>query len=88
MTRSVLTAAQRASSTAPTATVTNDAFALPAAAAPPTHSFEGTLALNGVATSGGFATVKDPYGYASTALLKHLPPFSDSWCRTAAISRQ
>jgi hypothetical protein len=74
--RSVLTAAQLTSTSAPGATVTNDAFALPAAAAPPAHTFEGTLTLNGVATSGGFTTLKDPYGYASTAALKHLPPFS------------
>ena len=76
VTRSVLTSAQLTSTSAPTATVTNDAFALPAAAAPPAHVFEGTLTLNGVATSGGFNTVKDPYGYAGTAALKHLPPFS------------
>lgn len=76
VTRTVLTAAQLASSSAPGATVTNDAFALPVAAAPPAHTFEGTLTLNGVATSGGFTTLKDPYGYASTAALKHLPPFS------------
>lgn len=76
VTRSVLTAAQLASDAAPTATVTNEAFALPAAAAKPRHTFEGTLTLNGVATSAGFTTVKDPYGYASAAALKHLPPFS------------
>ncbi len=76
VTRSVLTAAQLASASAPTATVTNDAFALPAAAAPPAHVLEGTLTLNGVATSGGFSALKDPYGYAGTAALKHLPPFS------------
>ncbi|MGH3705751.1 MAG: hypothetical protein ACRDT9_14045, partial [Agromyces sp.] len=76
VTRTVLTAAQLASSSAPGATVTNDAFAMPAAAAPPAHTFEGTLTLNGVATSGGFTALKDPYGYASTAALKHLPPFS------------
>ncbi|MGX5696784.1 hypothetical protein ACWKWP_11350 [Agromyces soli] len=76
VTRSVLTAAQLAATTAPAATVANDAFALPAAAAPPAHVFEGTLTLNGVATSGGFTALKDPYGYAGTAALKHLPPFS------------
>ena len=61
---------------APTATVTNDAFALPAAAATPHHTFEGTLTLNGVATSGGFTTVKDPYGATPVEARKHLPPFS------------
>lgn len=76
VTRTVLTSAQLASGTAPSAPVTNDAFALPAAAAPPAHSFEGTLTLDDVATTGAFTTLKDPYGYASMAALKHLPPFS------------
>ena len=42
----------------------------------PRDSFEGTLTLNGIATSGGFTTVKDPYGYATIEALKHLPTFS------------
>ena len=50
--RPVLTAAQLASSAAPTATVPNDAFALPAAAAKPLHTFEGTLTLKGSPTPG------------------------------------
>ncbi|MFF2276176.1 hypothetical protein [Agromyces sp. NPDC058126] len=74
--RTVLTAAQLAATTAPSATVANSAFALPSSAAAPTNSFEGTLALTGVATSGSFTTLKDTYGYAATAALKHLPPFS------------
>ncbi|GAA2907916.1 hypothetical protein JOD62_001289 [Microbacterium keratanolyticum] len=74
--RTVLTSAQLASGAAPAAPVSNDAFTLPANAAAPAHSFEGTLTLNGVAASGSFTTLKDPYGYASTAALKHLPPFS------------
>ncbi|MFJ8780936.1 hypothetical protein [Streptomyces sp. NPDC102476] len=73
--RSVLTAADLTSGAA-TGTVTDDAFALPAAAAAPTHTFEGTLTLNGVATAGGFRTIKDTYHYAATAALKHLPPVS------------
>lgn len=73
--RTLLTAAQLTSGTS-TATVSNGAFALPAAAAAPTHSFEGTLTLNGVATAGGFTTVKDPYGYATVEAVKHLPPMS------------
>ncbi|MFF2494884.1 hypothetical protein [Agromyces sp. NPDC058064] len=72
----MLTAAQLTSTTAPAATVANSAFALPTAAAPPTNAFEGTLTLNGVATAGGFTALKDPYGYAGTEALKHLPPFS------------
>ncbi|MFI0163502.1 hypothetical protein [Streptomyces sp. NPDC017095] len=73
--RSVLTAATLAGGVA-TGTVTNDAFALPAAAAAPTHAFEGTLTLRGVARAGGFRTIKDTYGYAATAALRHLPPVS------------
>lgn len=74
--RSVLTAEQLASATDPPTTVVNSAFELPAAAAPPAHSFEGTLALNDVATSGSFTIVKDPYDYALLPAIKHLPPFS------------
>ncbi|MEV5795689.1 hypothetical protein [Streptomyces sp. NPDC052192] len=75
VTRSVLTAADLTRGAA-TGTVTDNAFALPAAAAAPTHAFEGTLTLKGVATTGGFKTIKDPYTYAATAALKHLPPVS------------
>ncbi|WP_329500399.1 hypothetical protein [Kitasatospora herbaricolor] len=75
VTRSVLTAADLTSGAA-TGTVTDDAFALPAAAAAPRNTFEGTLTLNGVATAGGFSAVKDTYNYAATAALQHLPPVS------------
>ncbi|MGH3242726.1 MAG: hypothetical protein ACRDNL_20285, partial [Spirillospora sp.] len=51
--RSLLTYAQLMSGTS-TAPVSDAAFALPAQAAPPTHTFEGTLTLNGEATGGGF----------------------------------
>ncbi|MFF0095096.1 hypothetical protein ACFYSF_34890 [Streptomyces canus] len=73
--RSVLTTADLSSGAA-AGTVTNDAFALPAAAAAPTHTFEGTLTLNRVATAGGFRTIKDTYNYSAAAALKHLPPVS------------
>ncbi|MFI1678446.1 hypothetical protein [Streptomyces sp. NPDC020607] len=55
-------------------TVTDSAFALPAHAAPPAHSFEGTLALKGLSTAGGFRALKDPDGYGDTAATRHLPP--------------
>ena len=74
--RTLLTAAELAANTAPTAPVTNDAFALPADAMKPKHTFEGTLTLNGLATSGGFTAIRDPYGYASIPALRHLPPVS------------
>ncbi|MGX5696783.1 serine hydrolase [Agromyces soli] len=72
--RSQLTAAQLTSGTA-SGTVPNDAFALPADAAAPLASFEGTLTLNGVASAGGFTKVRDTAGY-TTEERKHLPPFS------------
>ncbi|MFM9670935.1 hypothetical protein [Streptomyces galilaeus] len=73
--RTVLTAAQLSSAT-PTGTVVDSAFALPAEAAPPAHSFEGTLTLNGTAAAGGYRKLKDPNGYSRTEATKHLPPFS------------
>jgi len=73
--RSQLTAAQLTSGTA-AATVPNSAFALPAEAAAPTASFEGTLTLNGVATAGGYSKVKDTARYGGVEARKHLPPFS------------
>lgn len=75
VTRTVLTEADLTTGSA-TATVADDAFALPANAAAPTNTFEGTLTLNGVSTAGGFTSIKDTYGYVSTAANKHLPPFS------------
>ncbi|MEU9240755.1 hypothetical protein [Streptomyces sp. NPDC048385] len=63
------------SSTAP---VDDSAFALPAAAAPPSHTFEGTLTLNGTATGGGFSELVDTYNRTSfrDSVWKHLPPVS------------
>ncbi len=75
VTRTVLTASQLASST-PTGTVADSAFALPANGAPPAHEFQGTLALNNLATSGGYSVLKDTYGYAGTSTVQHLPAMS------------
>ncbi|MFE2448878.1 hypothetical protein ACFXDF_43825 [Streptomyces sp. NPDC059426] len=71
--RTELTAGQLAGGTAED-TVPDSAFALPAQAAPPTHSFEGTLTLDGLSTAGGFRALKDPHGYGDTAATRHLPP--------------
>lgn len=73
--RSLLTVPELATGLS-TGTVSYSAFDLPATAAPPVHQFEGTLTLNGVASAGGFTSLKDPYGYSTLANLKHLPPFS------------
>ena len=63
------------SSTAP---VDGSAFALPANAAAPTNTFEGTLALTGTTTGGGFTEIRDDYNYTGVpdSPRKHLPTFS------------
>ncbi|MFF2494885.1 hypothetical protein [Agromyces sp. NPDC058064] len=73
--RTLLTAAQLTAGTA-TSVIPNSAFALPSDAAAPLASFEGTLTLDGVATAGGFAKVKDSANYDAVEARKHLPPFS------------
>lgn len=49
------------------------AYAVPANAANPDSTFQGTLTLNNVATTGSFATVKSSTGYVDPG---HLPAFS------------
>ncbi|WP_141713160.1 beta-lactamase family protein [Streptomyces sparsogenes] len=73
--RTVLTKAQLSRGT-PTDTVPDSAFALPAEAAPPTHTFEGTLTLNGTSRAGGYRMLKDTAGYSDLEATKHLPRFS------------
>ncbi len=75
--RSELTAATLTSGTA-TATVTDTAFALPATAAMPLHTFSGRLELTGEGAGGGFAELRDDYRYtnASDSPRKHLPEIS------------
>lgn len=53
-------------------------FGLPANAAQPTQSFEGTLTLNNTATSGSFTKISDLYNLipAGDSPWKHLPAFS------------
>ncbi|MEU8802680.1 hypothetical protein [Spirillospora sp. NPDC048819] len=73
--RSLLTYAQLMSGTS-TAPVSDGAFALPAQAAPPTHTFEGTLTLSGEATGGGFDELRDDFSYTPAVAdspWKHLP---------------
>ncbi|MBB4661381.1 hypothetical protein [Conexibacter arvalis] len=75
--RTLLTRADLTSG-ASTAPVSDGAFALPAAAAPPRHDFEGTLTLENTATGGGFKEIVDTDSRTSRAdsPWKHLPPFS------------
>lgn len=62
------------------------AYALPAAAAHPTHFMQGTLTLNNTASSGGFAEVVDTKGYTGAAdtTRKHLPPFAFQFIQTGS----
>lgn len=57
--------------------VSMSAFALPAAAANPSHVFEGRLVLNDTETSGNFTELKDEFNYAGWGddRIKHLPAF-------------
>ena len=48
------------------APVDDSAFAVPANAAAPTNTFEGTLALSSTATGGGFTEIRDDYNYTGT----------------------
>lgn len=75
--RSELTAATLTSGTA-TATVTDAAFALPATAAMPLHTFSGRLELTGEEAAGGFTELRDDNSYtnASDSPHKHLPEIS------------
>lgn len=63
---------------ASSAPVDDSAFALPADAAMPADTFEGRLELSNEATSGGFAELRDDYGYTDNtdSPRKHLPEFS------------
>lgn len=73
--RTVLTATQLQSGVAP-GTVASSAFGVPDGAASPANTFEGTLTIAGAGDTGDFATIKDPYGYAESASVRHLPDFS------------
>ncbi|MBL8063015.1 MAG: hypothetical protein JNK32_08365 [Anaerolineales bacterium] len=75
--RTLLTYANLTSGSS-TAPVDDGAFALPANAAMPLHTFEGSLTLNNEATSGGFNEVRDDYAYTGNQdnPRKHLPEFS------------
>lgn len=72
--RTLLTVAQLTGGTA-TATIADSAFALPAEAAMPLHTFSGRLELTGEATGGGFTELRDDFGYtgATDSPRKHLP---------------
>ena len=77
--RSVLTYSELFSNTGPTAPVDDgDGFALPANAAAPSQTFEGTLTLSDSASSGSAQILRDDFGddSASNSPWRHLPSFS------------
>ena len=81
VTRTLLTYSDLTTTQSPTAPVDNSAFAIPANAAMPTSTFEGTLTLNNVATSGGFQNIPlaspSQWGIdCATMCGQHLPPFT------------
>jgi len=62
------------------------AYALPHNAAHPENAFAGTLALNGEATGGSFAEIKDTYNYTGSGdnTRKHLPEFAFQFIQTGS----
>lgn len=77
--RTVNTYATLTGTTQPTAIVSDtNGFGIPAAAAAPTNTFEGTLTLSAVTTTGNYGSVYDPLGYGTVTAWKHLPPNNGS----------
>ena len=79
VTRTLLTYSDLTTTQNPTAPVDNSAFAIPANAAMPTSTFEGTLTLNNVATSGGFQYIPASTSFSIDCALncgQHMPPFT------------
>jgi len=62
------------------------AYALPAAGAQPSHSFQGRLTLVNTASNGGFVELKDSFSYTGNtdATRKHLPPFDFEFVQTGS----
>lgn len=82
--RTQLTAADLTGGTA-ASTVPDGAFALPAAAARPRHTFSGRLELVGEETGGGFTTLRDDYGITqATAFAGRLPEFSQEFVQNGS----
>lgn len=77
VTRTLLTYSDLTTASNPSAPVDDSAFAVPANAAMPLHTFEGHLILNNEATSGGFLEIRDDFLYtnAQDSPRKHLPEF-------------
>jgi hypothetical protein len=71
--RTVNTYTTLQSTAQPSAIVSDtNGFGIPATAAPPTNTFEGTLTLSSVTTTGNYTSVYDPLNYSSVTAWKHL----------------
>ncbi len=71
--RTINTYATLMGTTQPSAIVSDtNGFGIPATAAPPTNTFEGTLTLSSVTTTGNYTSVYDPLAYSSITAWKHL----------------
>ena len=71
--RTVNTYATLTGTAQPTAIVSDtNGFGIPATAAAPTNTFEGTLTLASVTTIGNYTSVYDPLAYSSVTAWKHL----------------
>ena len=71
VTRTLVTYTDLTTNESPGSPVDDGAFGLPPGAAAPTHTFEGTLTLQNVATTGGFKKIT-----GCSACGQHLPPIS------------
>jgi hypothetical protein len=77
--RSVNTVTTLMSTTQPSAVVNDTSgFGIPSTAAAPTNTFEGTLTLAAVTTTGNYTAIYDPDDYSSVTGWKHLPPNNGS----------
>ncbi len=77
--RTLLTYSELTTVQTPSAPVNNSAFSIPANAAMPTSTFEGTLTLNDVGSNGGFQNIPASNAYkidCATKCGQHLPPFT------------
>ena len=74
VTRSLLSYSDLTTVQNPTSPVDNGAFAIPAEAAMPTSTFEGTLTLNNVASSGGFQLIPSSANYSINCCLLYTSP--------------
>jgi len=75
VTRTVMTYSDLMSGSAPANPIDIGALGLPANAAAPSYTFEGSLSLSNEATSGEFDKVKDSANYDADAERLHIPEF-------------